>query len=251
MASNDQTSNPWATAEPAADTTASDPWGSSTSADAGSFMSAGDMETDTRFSLANPFEHELIPLEGWVETFIDWLVGNFRPFFSMIKAPVDATLQAVDTSFNAVPPLLMILLLALLAWQLSGRKVAIGTLIGMTFIGAVGAWQEAMTTLSLVVTSVLFCMLVGIPAGIGMASSDPGSAYCPPYSRHHADHPGIRLSGTRGHAVRHWQRTRRGGHHYLCRRAGNTLNQPGHSPGSRRPYRGCQLVWRQQKPETF
>lgn len=172
MASNDQASNPWATPEPAADTSASDPWGSSTPAEAGSFMSAGDLEPETSFSLANPFEHELIPLEGWVETFIDWLVGNFRPFFSMIKAPVDATLQAVDVAFNAVPPLLMIMLFALLAWQLSGRKVALGTLLGMTFIGAVGAWQEAMTTLSLVVTSVFFCMLVGIPTGIGMASSD-------------------------------------------------------------------------------
>lgn len=173
--------NPWATPESTeSDTTgngateaqASDPWGGGPDADAGSFMSAGDMDTNTPFSLADPFADTLIPLQDWVETFVSWVVGNFRPFFSLIKAPIDATLQAVDVAFNAVPPLMMVALLGLLAWQLSGRKVGIWTVIGMFVLGAVGAWEESMTTLSLVVTSVLFCMVIGIPTGIGMARSD-------------------------------------------------------------------------------
>lgn len=170
--SSETVSDPWSTPASDSSTTGSDPWGTQTDAAAGNFMSAADSTPEHSFSLSQPFDHELIPLQAWVESFIDWLVSNFRPFFSLIKAPVDATLQTVDVAFNAVPPLLMIALLALLAWQLTGRKVALGTLIGMSFIGAIGAWQEAMTTLSLVVTSVLFCMVVGIPAGIGMASSD-------------------------------------------------------------------------------
>ena len=173
-------SNPWATTESttsdstnsAADTQVSDPWGGAADADAGSFMSAGNMDTDTPFTLADPFADTLIPLQDWVETFVSWVVGNFRPFFSLIKAPIDAALQAVDVAFNAVPPLMMVALLGLLAWQLSGRKVGIWTIIGMFVLGAVGAWEESMTTLSLVVTSVLFCMLIGIPTGIGMARSD-------------------------------------------------------------------------------
>lgn len=181
----DTASNPWATAntsedkntDPASNETATgdqaaDPWGAGTDADAGSFMSAGEMESDTPFSLADPFADVLIPLEGWIETIVSWVVSHFRPFFSMIKAPVDATLQAVDVAFNAVPPLMMIILLGLLAWQLSGRKVGIWTAVGMFLLGAVGVWEESMTTLSLVVTSVLFCILIGIPIGIAMARSD-------------------------------------------------------------------------------
>lgn len=175
-----QTTNPWATTESTetesanngTDAGASDPWGTGADPDAGNFMAAGNMETDTPFTLSDPFADVLIPLQGWVETFVEWVVGNFRPFFSLIKAPVDATLQAVDIAFNAVPPVLMILIMGMLAWQLSGRKVGIGTLIGMFVLGAVGAWEESMTTLSLVVTSVLFCMIIGIPTGIAMARSD-------------------------------------------------------------------------------
>jgi len=44
--------------------------------------------------------------------------------------------------------------------------------IGLVFIGAIGVWNEAMTTLSMVITSVVFCVLLGIPMGIWMAKSE-------------------------------------------------------------------------------
>lgn len=136
-------------------------------------MSASSTPADaTQFSLVQPFQEVWIPLDDWIESGVGWVVTNFRPFFTAVKAPVDATLTAVDSTFNAVPPLLMIALFGIIAWQLSGKRLAIGSVIGLVMLGAIGVWQESMTTLALVLTSVLFCVVLGIPTGIAMARSE-------------------------------------------------------------------------------
>jgi glycine betaine/proline transport system permease protein len=151
------------------------PWGSAAdTAKAGhdSFLSAANAPHDAPFSIMQPFHDAWIPLNHWVDTFVQWIVLNFRPFFTAIKAPVDATLTAIAAGLNAVPPFIMILFMGLLAWQLAGKRLGITTIISLFFLGVIGVWQEAMTTLSLVITSVLFCLLIGIPTGIGMARSE-------------------------------------------------------------------------------
>ncbi len=171
-------SNPWATTSEetsANETTASNPWGgasSSQSSDAAAMSASSTPDEVTEFSLLQPFQEVWIPLDSWIESGVGWVVTNFRPFFTAVKAPVDATLTAIDSAFNAAPPLLIIALFGLMAWQLSGRRLAIGTVIGLFVLGAIGAWQESMTTLALVLTSVLFCIALGIPTGIAMARSD-------------------------------------------------------------------------------
>lgn len=174
---SEEATNPWAAVEQTPDSesanTTPDPWGSASQTnDPVHSLSAGPADETFHFSLSEPFQQPWIPLEAWVESGIDWLVGNFRPFFTAIKAPVDATLAAIEAMLQGISPFLMILLMALLAWQMSGKRLGIATALSLLLVGAIGAWNEAMTTLSLVITSVLFCMLMGIPTGIWMARSD-------------------------------------------------------------------------------
>lgn len=176
------TTDPWATTEPSAEPTtqASDPWGSAATDDGQSFMSAADVTSEQNLSLMNPFDEAIIPLEDWIESGVGWLVSHLRPFFDYIKAPIEATLKAVEGTFSATPALLMVAIFALLAWQLSGKRAGIGTLIGMVTLGAIGVWEASMTTLALVVTSVFFCVVIGIPTGIAMARSDKFAAVARP-----------------------------------------------------------------------
>jgi glycine betaine/proline transport system permease protein len=118
------------------------------------------------------FEEAVIPLDVWVSRSVDWLVDNHRDFFQALKWPVEQTLNGLDTGLNAVPPLVIIAALALAAWRFSGRGLAIFTVITLTIIGLLGLWQETMTTLAMVLSSVLFCALVGIPLGIWSGRSD-------------------------------------------------------------------------------
>ncbi len=46
----------------------------------------------------------------------------------------------------------------------------------MTAVGLIGAWSETMTTLSLVITAVVLCVMVGLPLGIAAARSDRAEA---------------------------------------------------------------------------
>ncbi|WP_028303228.1 glycine betaine/L-proline ABC transporter permease ProW [Oceanospirillum maris] len=171
---NTETDNPFAT-EPAH---ADNPWGNAERSSEEVTQSEdwlnGDVAPvieDVR-SFADPFAESWIPLEGWVEDGLSWVVGNFRPFFSAIKTPIDATLTSIDTLLNATHPFVMIIIFGLLAWQLANKRLAIGTIISLFILGGIGAWSEAMTTLSLVLTSVFFCALIGLPFGILMARSD-------------------------------------------------------------------------------
>jgi glycine betaine/proline transport system permease protein len=122
--------------------------------------------------LLSPFHGALIPLESWVEDGLDWVVDNFRPFFQYIKMPIDRVLVGVQTALMAIPQVLLIAIVWLSSWQAAGRKTGFMALIFMILIGAIGAWSQAMVTLSLVLTSVLFCTLLGIPLGILLARSD-------------------------------------------------------------------------------
>lgn len=164
--------DPWSSAS----TDAANPWGTATSAadpSAGqSWLQHANPEAAHSFSFLHPFQDTLIPLQSWVETGIDWIVTHFRPVFSAVKLPVEALLGGVDTLLSSIPAPVMILIFVLLAWQLSGVRLAIGSFLSLLVLGGIGAWQEAMTTLSLVLTAVLFCALIGIPTGIWMARSE-------------------------------------------------------------------------------
>jgi glycine betaine/proline transport system permease protein len=118
------------------------------------------------------FEDKLIPLDDWVSYFVDWLVDNYRELFQTIKWPVEQTLNGLDAGLNALPPLIVIAALALAAWRFSGKGLAVFTAITMTFVGLLGLWEDTMTTLAMVLCSVIFCALAGIPLGIWAGRSD-------------------------------------------------------------------------------
>jgi glycine betaine/proline transport system permease protein len=118
------------------------------------------------------FEDSRIPLDVWVSQFVDWLVDNHRDFFQALKWPVEQTLNGFDAGLNALWPPIIIALLAVAAWKFSGKGLAIFTVIAMTMIGLLGLWEETMTTLAMVLSSVIFCALVGIPLGIWAGRSD-------------------------------------------------------------------------------
>jgi glycine betaine/proline transport system permease protein len=115
---------------------------------------------------------EIIPLGDWISDLVDWVVTNFRWIFQLIRVPISQALNGIEAFFQWLPPILFLGVLGLLAWQFAGRGIALFSVIAMTFVGLMGAWSETMTTLSLVVTAVVLCILIGLPLGIAAASHD-------------------------------------------------------------------------------
>lgn len=122
--------------------------------------------------LLNPFQLYTIPLDDWVTEIINFIVDNFRPFFQTIRMPISWTLKSIEWIFISLPPLIFIIIIGLIAWQLAGRKITIYSVIALTLIGFVDLWEQAMVSLALVVTAVIFCLVFGIPLGIISAKND-------------------------------------------------------------------------------
>jgi len=168
-------SNPWASANDAATPPADNPWGTTGGEAAptgGDWLSGGGDLPDSGFDLLDPFQEALIPLGDWVDQGLTWLVDNFRGLFQTIRWPIDATLTGIESALQAVPDLLMLAIIGLLAWQAAGRRLAVGAVLSMTVVGLIGAWSQAMVTLALVLTSVFFCLVIGLPTGIWLARSE-------------------------------------------------------------------------------
>ena len=118
------------------------------------------------------FDEKVIPLDDWITQFIDWLVEGYRWFFQGLKWPVEITLSGIENGLLAIPPLIVIAVLAVIAWRVSGIRLAGFTVGAMVFIGLLGLWEDTMVTLAMVFSSVVFCTIVGIPLGIAAGRSD-------------------------------------------------------------------------------
>ena len=112
---------------------------------------------------------EGLPVQDSINNGLTWVVDHFRPFFQAVRTPIDATLNGV------------VLLIALLAWQFAGRKLAIGSAVSLLIVALLGIWSEAMVTLALVLTSLFFCIVIGLPVGILLASSDLAQRWTRPF----------------------------------------------------------------------
>ncbi|EOL8946178.1 glycine betaine/L-proline ABC transporter permease ProW [Cronobacter dublinensis] len=173
----DQTQNPWdtGTADAAANSAGStDAWGSPTpTPESGStdWLTSAPAPAPEHFNIMDPFHKTLIPLDRWVTEGIDWVVTHFRPLFQGIRVPVDYILNAFQQLLLGMPAPVAIVLFALVAWQISGVGMGVATLVSLIAIGAIGAWSQAMVTLALVLTALLFCVLIGLPLGIWLARS--------------------------------------------------------------------------------
>ncbi len=131
------------------------------------------MDDNRTFSFLDPFSHLDLGIADWADGIKQWAAAN-RGTIQPIKRSLNDGINSVEAVLHAVSPAIMIILLTLLAWQLSGRRVAIIVFIALVVLGLLdpGAWALAMTTLAIVLCSVIMCMIIGLPLGVLAAKSD-------------------------------------------------------------------------------
>ena len=115
----------------------------------------------------SPSDYEVyIPIAEWIERNIkEWLFMQ-RPLFKKLSAPIDSVLNGLDTLFNFIPFPLVILIFMYFGFKTNGIKFALISAVSLIAIDMVDLWQETMTTLAMIFTAVIFCMIIGIPLGI-------------------------------------------------------------------------------------
>lgn len=172
MSAQETTNDPWASPAPTETTTnESNPWSQEAPSGDENWLSSETIE-QAPFDILDPFSNPIIPFDVWVESGLEWLVNHGRPVFQAIRVPIDFILTTFETGLVSTPAPIMLLILFLITWQFSNLKLGATTLVSLVLIGLIGAWGQAMTTLSLVMTSVFFCLLIGLPMGIWLARND-------------------------------------------------------------------------------
>ena len=114
-----------------------------------------------------PSDYEIyLPIAEWIEKNVkEWLFTQ-RPLFKKLSAPIETVLNNLDSLFNLIPFPIAILIFIFFAYRTNGLKLACLTVGGLVFIDLVDLWSESMTTLAMIFTAVIFCIIIGIPLGI-------------------------------------------------------------------------------------
>ena len=113
-----------------------------------------------------------IPLDQWMDAFVDWLTIAGDKIFDAIGRFLLAPMVFLEKFLLAVPWFVIILIVALIAWRVKGWKLSLGVIAGMFFIGTLGLWEASMKTLAIVLFATILAIIIGIPIGIAMAQSN-------------------------------------------------------------------------------
>jgi len=102
---------------------------------------------------------------------VAWLRKDAQWFFSPIKTSLNGIVSGLSDTLIAIPPLLFIIIMVGLTIFITKKKwgLSIFVLFGLLLIQNLGYWKGTMLTLSLILTSSLISIIIGIPLGIWMS----------------------------------------------------------------------------------
>jgi glycine betaine/proline transport system substrate-binding protein len=119
-------------------------------------------------------------LGDWVDSGVDWLVAHMGWLFDAIKAVVEGMYDGVNAVLTAPEPLLLAGILAVLAWWLRGLVAGVIAFAGFALVDSLDLWEQAMSTLALVLVATVIALVMSIPLGIWAARSRTVSAVVRP-----------------------------------------------------------------------
>ena len=112
-----------------------------------------------------------VPIADWTNSVVGWITETLEPITEPLDALIEGAVGGLAFALTYPPELVMIALLAAVAFLLAGWRVALFTALGLVLIISLDLWAEAMLTLSLVLASAVTALVIGIPIGIIAAKS--------------------------------------------------------------------------------
>ncbi len=115
----------------------------------------------------------VLPVGDVVEDIMDWFTDTFSSVFKFIQTDGTALMDSVTNLLISIPPILFILLIAIVAFFATGKKfgLAIFSILGLLFIYNQQLWEQLMNTFTLVLFASVVAIIIGIPLGILMSKS--------------------------------------------------------------------------------
>jgi len=122
-----------------------------------------------------------IPLEKWIDAFMDWVLTNMAGIFDAIGGFILKILVIIEQTLLWLPWPVILLVIAAAAWRSMGKWWHGVIMAGLMFlVGVFGFWDDSMRTLAVVIASVGVSLFIGFPSGILMARNDRFEAFLQP-----------------------------------------------------------------------
>ena len=102
----------------------------------------------------------------WVENFFNFAVSNGEFVFDAITYVIRLLLDALEQIFVGTPWMVIASFIVLLTWLSAGPRAAIYSGAFLAYMGLLGFWEKAMTTLALLGTAACLSIAIGIPLGM-------------------------------------------------------------------------------------
>jgi len=102
----------------------------------------------------------------WVEWFFNSAVTNGEAVFDLITRGIRLVLDFLELVFVSTPWIVIISFIVLLTGLAAGVRAAIWSGAFLSYMGLLGFWEKAMTTLALLGTAACLSIVIGIPLGM-------------------------------------------------------------------------------------
>lgn len=111
-----------------------------------------------------------IPVGKTAKAVFDWMNAHLGPLFDAIAAVMEWLINAILWVLQTPHPLVIIAAFVGLTWYLQRNwKICLGVILGFLFILNQGYWEETTESLTLILSSCVVCMGLGVPIGIAAA----------------------------------------------------------------------------------
>lgn len=103
---------------------------------------------------------------AWVEAFFTFCVTRGEALFDFITYGIRLILDTLELVFVNTPWIVIASFIVLLTWLTAGNRTAVWSGAFLAYMGLLGFWDKAMTTLSLLGTAACLSIAIGIPLGM-------------------------------------------------------------------------------------
>ena len=156
---------------------------------AGAFVGVSYAATVTQFTVSQPIAFlDVFPTEKSYQVNLardikEWfgeLAIRGEHMFDFVTLGLRSVLNALEVLFVGTPWMVIMGIVILLAWRTTGARMAIFALAALAYLGVLGFWEKAMTTIALLGTAACISITLGIPVGIICARSQRAYAVVRP-----------------------------------------------------------------------
>lgn len=112
-----------------------------------------------------------LPIGRAVEIALDFIIRTLMPLFDAITWAFNSTISALEDALLFLPPIALIILIAVVVWLVGTKWLSLGTFVGLLLILDLDLWEELVETMVLVFIAVIIALLLSIPWGIWMTRS--------------------------------------------------------------------------------